>query len=115
MSSLTDIIFLLLIFFMLTSSLIIPNALNLKLPGKASSSPPSKSQPAIIKIERNGTYFYNGEKISLSGIESRVRTLKKGNKKTSIVVSANSDAAYEKVVAVLDLAYRIGVNAILAD
>ena len=35
MSSLTDIIFLLLIFFMLTSSLVAPNALNLKLPGSS--------------------------------------------------------------------------------
>ena len=34
MSSLTDIIFLLLIFFMLTSSIVTPNALNLQLPGK---------------------------------------------------------------------------------
>jgi biopolymer transport protein ExbD len=115
MSSLTDIIFLLLIFFMLTSSLIIPNALNLKLPGKANSSPPSKSQPAIVTIERNGTYFYNGEKVSLSGIDSRVRTLKKGNKKASIVITPDPNAANEKVVAVLDMAFRYGLNAILTD
>ena len=37
MSSMTDIIFLLLIFFMLTSNLVAPNALNLKLPGKSTS------------------------------------------------------------------------------
>ena len=35
MSSLTDIIFLLLIFFMLTSSVVVPNALNLQLPGQS--------------------------------------------------------------------------------
>ena len=50
MSSLTDIIFLLLIFFMLTSSLVVPNALNLKLPGKRKSSTVLKAPPSKIEL-----------------------------------------------------------------
>ena len=65
MSSLTDIIFLLPIFFMLTSSLVIPNALNLKLPGKSSSNqPPSNEQPNIIAVSQSGSYTWNGGSVS---------------------------------------------------
>ena len=115
MSSLTDIIFLLLIFFMLTSSLIIPNALNLKLPGKASNQKPTKSQPVIININAAGTYTYNGKKASLSGMEKEVRALKRKDKNASVVITPNGKADNDKVVAVLDMAFRYGINAILTD
>ncbi len=73
MSSLTDIIFLLLIFFMLTSSMVTPNALNLQLPGKNKTQQPdnSPSDPQVINIEKSGTYYYNGSKLSLSAVEKR--------------------------------------------
>ena len=115
MSSLTDIIFLLLIFFMLTSSLIIPNALNLKLPGKASNQKPPKSQPMVITINSAGTYTFNGKKASLSGMEKSVRDLKRKDKNASVVITPNAKADNDKVVAVLDMAYRYGINAILTD
>lgn len=115
MSSLTDIIFLLLIFFMLTSSLIIPNALNLRLPGKSSTQKPAKSEPAVITIQQSGKYLYNGSNASLSTLEKRVRDLKKSERNASVVISPNPKADNEKVVAVLDLAYRYGINAILAS
>ena len=115
MSSLTDIIFLLLIFFMLTSSMVIPNALNLKLPGKSSGAPPSKEQPAKIVIESSGAYLLNGSKISLSGLEKRVRELKKGRKSLSVVITPDDKAPNQFVVAVMDIAYRYGVTAILTD
>jgi biopolymer transport protein ExbD len=69
MSSLTDIIFLLLIFFMLTSSIVIPNALNLQLPGKKTSPPPPTAKNKIVAVSENGTYSLNGAPINLSGIE----------------------------------------------
>ena len=62
MSSLTDIIFLLLIFFMLTSSMVVPNALNLQLPGSKQSRPsqPTTTSPPTVTINDNGTYLLDG-------------------------------------------------------
>ena len=115
MSSLTDIIFLLLIFFMLTSSMVIPNALNLKLPGKKSSSPPSKSQPTKVVIDKSGTYYLNGSKVTLSTLDKKVRELKKGNSKLAIVITPDDKVPNQHVVAVMDIAYRYQVGAILTD
>ena len=116
MSSLTDIIFLLLIFFMLTSSMIVPNALNLKLPGKSNANPPpTKTTPTIVKIAPKGTYYLNGGKITKSKLEKEVRTLKKSNKELSIIISPDDDTPNEYVVAIMDIAYRNQVSAILTD
>jgi biopolymer transport protein ExbD len=116
MSSLTDIIFLLLIFFMLTSSSIMPNALNLQLPGKKSKSPPSKAENKIVGITRSGTYTLNGTPVSMAGIESTIRTLKQSDgEQAAFVVSPAADASNESVVAILDLAYRMEIRAVLSD
>lgn len=114
MSSLTDIIFLLLIFFMLTSSMIIPNALNLQLPGKSQPTPPSTAKATIVKIESNGSYYLNGNSISISSLEKQVIQLKRAKgRNANITVSPSANAKNEKVVAVLDIAYRHGVGTVL--
>lgn len=116
MSSLTDIIFLLLIFFMLTSSIIVPNALNLQLPGKRSSSPPSKAQNKIIAITSDGNYTLNGTPISLTGVESQIKSLRRSEGSgAAIVVSPSAKASNEDVVAILDLAYRYEIRAVLTE
>ncbi|MBK7635843.1 MAG: biopolymer transporter ExbD [Saprospiraceae bacterium] len=71
MSSLTDIIFLLLIFFMLTSSIVTPNALNLQLPGKKTSPPPPKAKNKVVAISTDGNYTLNGSPISFEGIKDK--------------------------------------------
>ena len=116
MSSLTDIIFLLLIFFMLTSSMIVPNALNLKLPGKSNYTPPApKEKPNIVKIAPKGTYYYNGVVVSKSSLETKIRDLKKNSSKPSFVISPDKKTPNQYVIAVMDIAYRYGVAGILTD
>lgn len=115
MSSLTDIIFLLLIFFMLTSSMVVPNALNLKLPGKKASTVKVNSTPPMITIEHNGTFYLNGVRISKSALVKAVRAEKKKNKsKATIQIKPNPNASNEHVVYVMDLAYRFGIQAVMA-
>lgn len=118
MSSLTDIIFLLLIFFMLTSSLVTPNALNLQLPGKNKSpqTDTSVSDPQVINIERSGTYYYNGTKMSLSAVEKKIRALKKAKGKDAVVtISPHAKAKNDKVVPILDIAYRYSIKTVLTE
>jgi len=115
MSSLTDIIFLLLIFFMLTSSLVAPNALNLKLPG--SSSTPSTSNEKIpdVAITRGGDYELDGKRISAKKLETDLRRLKRTAKgKLDITISPDPEAPVENLVEVMDMAMRLQINAIMA-
>lgn len=115
MSSLTDIIFLLLIFFMLTSSLVVPNALNLKLPGKRKSTTELKAPPAHVRIQRNGTYWIRGEQVSLNRIEKAVMELGRRGRPVSMTLTPDPNVPNQYVVAVMDIAYRYEVETILTD
>ena len=116
MSSLTDIIFLLLIFFMLTSSMVIPNALNLQLPGKKKTSMQTNSRPMTVTIEANRSVFYNGTKVSMRDLEKRIRQLKRDKGTDAVIsVTAAKKATNDDLVRVLDMAYRHEVKASLND
>ena len=112
MSSLTDIIFLLLIFFMLTSSLVAPNALNLKLPGKSNSNTSQSDPKPSVTISSSGSYSWNGQNVSFPSIESELRKLSRNSDK-SFTIAPAKQTPVEKVVAVMDAAMRYKLNAIL--
>lgn len=115
MSSLTDIIFLLLIFFMLTSSLVAPNALNLKLPGSSQTSRVTADNIDDVTISRQGQYFFNGRRISLDDLEKTLsRKVRTSSKKMNMTISPAPGAPTEYVVAVMDIAMRYNINGILA-
>lgn len=115
MSSLTDIIFLLLIFFMLTSSMVVPNALNLKLPGKSKSSTELKAPPTNITVKRDGTYWIRGEKVSINRIEKAVKELGKKGRPVSITLTPDPRVPNQYVVAIMDISFRYNVETILTD
>jgi len=112
MSALTDIIFLLLIFFMLTSTIVAPNALNLKLPGKTKSPVTQTDQLPDVHITGAGTYAYNGRQVSASEVDKELKSISRKSNK-SFTISPDKQAPVETVVYVMDLAMRYQLNAVL--
>ncbi len=115
LASLTDVVFLLLIFFMLTSTLVTQNALNLKLP---SASNNLVASPALaVSVKASGEYFLGGTPTSLEDIESfiqRKAALGKSPKETTVTILAEKNCPIEYVVNIMDIANRLKVGAILA-
>ena len=112
MSSLTDIIFLLLIFFMLTSTIVAPNALNLKLPGTTKTQTTSKEKMSDVRVLGNGSYQWNRKNVSRAQLESELRKLARQDNK-SFTISPDKKTPVENVVYVMDLAMRLNLNAVL--
>jgi len=114
MSSLTDIIFLLLIFFMLTSSLVSPDGLFLRLPGNSNPTVSSVNPPDIA-IQRNGTFLLDGKKVTARQLNSEIIRLQRANgaKKLDITLSPVKNCPVQHVVQVMDIAQKRNVNAIL--
>lgn len=114
MSALTDIIFLLLIFFMLTSNLVAPNALNLKLPGSSKSKVADTSKLDDVRITASGNYYLNGKRIGVGDLENALN-MRASKMKTqlNITISPEKGAPVEHVVAVMDIAMRYDINGIL--
>ena len=115
MSSLTDIIFLLLIFFMLTSSLVAPNALNLKLPGRANTSPIPREQIDQVRIDNTGGFFLNGRRIGFGELEQQLGRQARGSRqKVNITIAPDPGTPVEYVVQIMNLAMKYDINGILA-
>ena len=115
MSSLTDIIFLLLIFFMLTSTLVSPNALNLKLP--SSSSQTASPSTISVSIKKNGQYYHKTTPVKLSELKRKVRAdVRASDDPTTVtvVINAEENTPIKYVVEVMDMALSMKIGAILA-
>ena len=113
MSSLTDIIFLLLIFFMLTSTVVAPNALNLKLPGRADTpASPSSRDLNEVRIDDSGSFFFDGRRLSEAELERELTRRARSN--YSMLIAPDKGAPVEGVVSVMDMAMRLDINGVLA-
>lgn len=113
MSSMTDIVFLLLIFFMLTSTLVSPNALKLLLPNSASKT--LEKQTVSVSITKDIMFFINEEKVEEENLERKLKLLLEGNhQEPAIILHADKSVDIEHVVKVMDIAYRNKYKIVLA-
>ena len=112
MSSMTDIVFLLLIFFMLTSTLVSPNALKLLLP--SSKAKTLEKQTISISITKDIDFYINENKVKAASIEQELNLLIKNEKEPAIILHTDKTVAIEHVVKVMDIAYRNKYKIVLA-
>ena len=112
MSSMTDIVFLLLIFFMLTSTLVTTNALDLVLPN--SSAQTVKKQRVSVSINENFEYFIDKEAVELKYIEAQLIDKLAGQDEQVVVLRVDKSVPVEYAVEVMDIAYRNKFKIVLA-
>ncbi len=112
MSSMTDIVFLLLVFFLLTSPSITPEALDLILPKASGKS--SNVQNASVSISKDGLFFVNAKEVEETDLENQIQQVMEGNEDPTIMLRADGDIALNKAVKVMDIANRNKFKIILA-
>lgn len=109
LTSLIDVVFLLLIFFMVTSSFIeIERKLNIELPEAKAADVEKKEKPILIEMDRRGRITLDGQKVSLSGLEARLK--KRQGKRTIATVRADRRLSHGKVTAVLGICRDAGIR-----
>ncbi len=112
MSSLTDIIFLLLIFFMLTSTFVTPSALDLTLP--SSSSQVMANKGVSVQITRNMEYYVEGERVRLNQLQTSIEKAVKKEENPTIILQADKATELEKVVGVMNIVKKMNLKMVLA-
>ena len=112
MSSMTDIVFLLLVFFLLTSPAITPNALDLILP-KASGKT-SNVQKASVSITKDRAFYVDNERVSEYSIEKELIKILAGQEEPTIILRAEEGVPIEDAVFVMDIANRNKYKVVLA-
>ncbi len=112
MSSMTDIVFLLLIFFMLTSTLVTVNALDILLPKASGKTENSKS--IAISITKKLDFYIDRDKVKEGDIENKLTSLLANKENPTIVLRAEEGVPIEKAVHIMDIANRNKYKVILA-
>ncbi|TAF64989.1 MAG: biopolymer transporter ExbD [Cytophagales bacterium] len=112
LASMTDIIFLLLIFFMLTSSIVSPTALPISLP-KATSATQSNPR-VIVTVTSKLEYFINNQPIEAKNIEvALVNELKKADEQ-KVLLNMDKTVPVEHLVRITAIANRLGAKVAIA-
>ena len=112
MSSMTDIVFLLLIFFMLTSTLVSPNALKLLLPNSKAKT--LEKQTISVSINKDLDFYINENQVIESNLENELKQVLSQQQEPAIILHADKTVDIEHVVKVMDIAYRNKYKIVLA-
>jgi biopolymer transport protein ExbD len=111
-TGMTDVVFNLLIFFMLTSTLVHPTALKLLLP-KGSTQTSAKPQ-TTVSITRDQKYYVEQQPVTLAELENVLKQKLGQNPDTYIALHADKTVPFESVVAVLNIAQANNYKLIIA-
>ncbi len=112
MSSMTDIVFLLLIFFMITSTMVHPNAIKLLIPKKTTKKVLVENY-LKVRVTQSGRFYVDGKRYGVDDVESGL--LQAFNRHDNSIVQLRSDrnASTGNVARVLDIAESNGIKVIL--
>lgn len=110
--ALNDILFILLFFFLIVSTLANPNVVKLSVP-KAKSDTKAK-QTVIVNIKTNGEYIINGKSVMLQDFENIIQPFViKDSTQATIAINADKSVPLENVVAVMRVARKLGARTTL--
>jgi biopolymer transport protein ExbD len=110
---LNDILFILLLFFLIVSTLANPNVIRLSQP-KSKSDTKSK-QTVVVSIDANKQFYVGTIKVTLDDLKTRLQPfLAKEPDQPSIVINADKSVPVEDVVAVMRVARDLGAKSVLA-
>jgi biopolymer transport protein ExbD len=112
MSSMTDIVFLLLIFFMIASTLVTTNAIDILLP-KASGKTENKKSVAV-SIKKDLSFYIDQSKVEVQNLEAELLQLLQQEAEPTLVLRAEKSVPVDYVVKVMDIANRNKFKIILA-
>ncbi len=98
---LIDIVFLLLVFFMLTSTFMVPEAIELELP-ESNSAQVSDITPIVVSLNPAGQLALNGERIELKQLREAIEPLIKQNADVPITLKSDASTQVQQLLQVMD-------------
>jgi biopolymer transport protein ExbD len=112
---LIDVVFLLLIFYAVTTQFVSDERLKLKLPEAKTaeqSGQGAEERPPVIKVSSDGTVFINDEPVPEAQLEPRIRGLVDQSPEKSVILMGDRESDYGVVVHVLDICRSVGATTI---
>ena len=112
MSSMTDIVFLLLIFFMLTSTLVTVSAIDVLLPKVGGKTENNTS--VAVSITNKSLFYIDKTRVSEANLENEILKQVGADKAKTVIIRGDKDVPYKNVMKIIDIANRNKLKMILA-
>ena len=109
LTSLIDIVFLLLIYFLLTTNFMVDEGIKIKLP-QAKASAPQTEEVITLYVDQQGRSFIGDEEVSLARLFDRLKIMIGDSKDRLVVVKADRSVMLNKAVKVMDVAKAAGAG-----
>lgn len=109
LTSLIDIVFLLLIYFMLTTNFMVDEGIKIKLP-KASATSPQTQKEITIVVDKKGRAFLENQEVPLNQLFAVLKKRLAGTEDGLVVIKADRAVILNKAVRVMDLAKAAGAG-----
>lgn len=110
LTPLIDVVFILLMFFMLTSDLQQWRAMMLNVPATQITTVTSHEQALLVRITADDKITLNGAVLTLAGLETRLRAVLAGNPEQAVVVRPHRDVSVQRIVQIFDRLTASGVR-----
>ncbi len=109
LSSLTDIVFLLLVFFLLTSQFVIQTGVKIKLPASKMNE---QSMPTrlIVSITEENNIYVGSELVDINSVAIKLDQLKENIAENNLVIRADKTVDIDLVIQVIDAAKGVGID-----
>ncbi|MFH1036294.1 MAG: biopolymer transporter ExbD [Pseudomonadota bacterium] len=111
LTSLIDIVFLLLIYFLLTTNFMVDEAMDLKLP-QARSAAPQVQQQITIYVAMDGRVLLGQEEVPIEQLYSRLKQAIAGRQDAPVFIKADRRVVLNQAVKVMDMAKAAGAHAL---
>lgn len=114
LTSLIDVLFLLLIFFMISTTFLSTPAIKLELP-KASHADPVRHEPLIVYIDPGGSVYLNDEPVGMSLLEAALKNKLSSSEDKAVVLKADSRVLHGEVVHIMDIIKGAGARRLVVS
>lgn len=112
LTSLIDVVFLLLLFFILTTSFNRESALRIDLPKASEQAAVEEQKPIMLSIDAAGEFYVDGRQVVNTQVESLKRVLRAAlgeRKDPPLIISADAKTPHQAVVTAMDAARQVGL------
>lgn len=112
-AAMNDIMFFLMLFFIITSTLLNPQVVKLNLPGANSSQSVHKKE-ITLSVDKNLNYFINSKQVPYAQLQNALSQEINNNKDAFVIIRCDSDVTVQQLVNVLEIGNKLNVKMTLA-
>ncbi len=108
MTPLIDVVLMLVIFFMLTTTFVLAPGIKVDLP-KGLSVQHTRETDKVVIIMKDGAVYYQDERVDLATLEAALQQAQQKQPGLRVVIKADKNALHGRVVEVMDMAKSMGI------